>query len=277
MDTLLQPTVRFHTGRIMPALGVGTWQCTDNTDSVIAEALQLGYHLIDTSGDYGTQPGVGEGIKLSNMRRENVFVTTKVEEDDDAYEATKANLRELGLDHVDLMLIHRPPRDGVGVALWEGLLKARDEGLVNDIGVSNYAIPQLDELIDATGEKPVVNQIEWSPFGYSPEMLNYAEQQGIILQAYSPLTRGERLNEPTLEEIAGNYNKTPAQLIIRWNIQTGVVPIPKANQVPHLEENFTVFDFEITDEDMERIDGLNEHYSALGSTMSYLKETMNVM
>ncbi len=129
--------------------------------------------MIDTSGDYGTQPGVGEGIRQSGVRREDIFVVTKVEETDDAYEATRRNLDQLGMDHVDLMLIHRPPKSGAGIDLWRGLIRARDEDLVTDIGVSNYSEALIEELVGATGEVPVVNQLEWSPFGHSANMYRY--------------------------------------------------------------------------------------------------------
>jgi diketogulonate reductase-like aldo/keto reductase len=181
----------------MPVLGLGTWQLRHDTAGTVAEALRLGYRLIDTSGDYGTQPGVGEGIALSDVGRDEIFLTTKVEETDDAYDATVRDLRELGLEWADLMLIHRPPRRGAGRELWEGLIRARDDGLTRDIGVSNYTIEQMDELIRTTGEMPAVNQIEWSPFGWSAEMLSWCRERGIVIQAYSPLTRGRRSCPPT--------------------------------------------------------------------------------
>lgn len=258
-------TVALHTGNTMPVMGLGTWQLTHDTADTVAYALELGHPLIDTSSDYGTQPGIGEGIKKSKLVRESIYIVTKVEETDDAYERTKSNLRELDLKYVDLMLIHRPPPTGAGEALWEGLIQAKDEGLIRDIGVSNYPIPLIDRLIDFSDEIPVVNQIEWSPFGHSEEMLKYCKEKGIIIQAYSPLTRGERLNDPTLMEVAKKYDKSPAQILIRWNLQFGTVPLPKANQKHHLEENLAVFDFEIRDEDMKMLSSLNKEYSSLGS------------
>jgi 2,5-diketo-D-gluconate reductase A len=154
-----------HTGNRMPVLGLGTWQLTDDTPGTVENALRLGYRLIDTSGDYGTQPGIGEGIRRSGIERSGFYLVTKVEETDDSYEATVKNLAELGLDQADLMLIHRPPSSGPGEALWRGLIRAKEDGLTRDIGVSNYSIKQIEALIEATGKVPVVNQIEWSPFG----------------------------------------------------------------------------------------------------------------
>jgi 2,5-diketo-D-gluconate reductase A len=265
-----QSTLPLHTGRAMPVIGLGTWQLTRDTAGTVEEALRLGYRMIDTSGDYGTQAGVGEGMRRSGLDRDEIFVVTKVEEDDDAYEATVADLGELRLDFADLMLIHRPPRRGVGVKLWEGLIRAREDGLTIDMGVSNYSIDQLEELIDATDEVPAVNQIEWSPFGWSPEMLGYCRAREIVIQAYSPLTRGKRLNDETLLAIAGEYGKTPAQVLLRWNVQLRVVPLPKANRREHLVENLDIFDFELADAHMEALSALNEHWSSLGASLQYV-------
>lgn len=260
-----QSTIPLHTENRMPILGLGTWQLTHDTASTVAYALELGYCQIDTSSDYGTQPGIGEAIRNSNIDRKHIYVVTKVEETDDAYERTKANLKELNLEYVDLMLIHRPPPTGAGEDLWEGLIRAKKEGLVRDIGVGNYSTELIDKLIEAGGEVPTVNQIEWSPFGHSRDMMKYCAEKKIIIQAYSPLTRTKRLDDDTLAQVAARYNKSPAQILIRWNVQLGTNPIPKANQKKHLEENISVFDFEISDEDMKTLNDLNEGYSSLGS------------
>lgn len=266
-------TVSLHTGNMMPVFGLGTWQLTIDTAGTVAYALELGYRLIDTSSDYETQPGIGEAIKKSNIDRKEIYITTKVEETDDAYGRTKSNLEELDLDYVDLMLIHRPPPTGAGEELWDGLIKAKKEGLIKDIGVSNYSIELMDRLIEASNEVPTVNQIEWSPFGYSEQILRYCNEKKIIIQAYSPLTRTQRLDDKTLVELASKYGKSPAQILIRWNLQLGTVPIPKANQKRHLEENIDVFDFEmkdkpsrfaISEDDMNVLNNLNEEYSSLG-------------
>ena len=253
----------------MPVMGLGTWQLTIDTADTIAYALELGYPLIDTSSDYGTQPEIGEAIKKSKLVRESIYIVTKVEEYDDAYERTKSNLKELDLDYVDLMLIHRPPPEGAGEALWEGLIAAKDDGLTRDIGVSNYPAKLIQRLIEFSGEIPVVNQIEWSPFGYSDVMQEYCNERGIVIQAYSPLTRAKRLDDPTLKEIATKYGKSPAQILIRWNLQRGTCPIPKANQKEHLQEDIAVFDFAIQEEDERLLNSLNETYSSLG-TLPYV-------
>ncbi len=262
-EAALQQTLALNSGNQIPVLGIGTWQLR-NTADTIKTAIELGYPMIDTSGDYGTQPGIAEGLKRSGVARGDIYIVTKVEETDDAYEATKKNLRELQLDYADLMLIHRPPPSGAGIELWQGLIRAKKEGLAKDIGVSNYSTALIDDLIRATDEVPAVNQIEWSPFGYSLQMLEYTRKKGMVIQAYSPLTRTKLLDDGTLEEIASKYGKTPAQILIRWNLELGTVPIPKANQRKHLEENIDVFDFEIEDADMQKLSGLNENYSSLG-------------
>lgn len=256
--------IELRTGNRIPVMGLGTWQLTHDTQGTVQEALRLGYSMVDTSGDYGTQPGIGEGIKRSGVKRDGFYLITKVEENDDAYETTKENLRELGLDYADLVLIHRPPEYGAGEDLWHGLMKTKEDGLTMDIGVSNYPIEYIEALV-AIGEVPAVNQIEWSPFGYSAEMLDYCNENDIVIQAYSPLTRGSRLHDRALEEIAHKYGKTPAQILIRWNLQIGTVPLPKANQKQHLAENIDVFDFEISDSDMATLWRFNEEYSSLGS------------
>lgn len=267
--SLAQSTVPLRTGNQMPVLGLGTWQLTHETAATVARALQLGYRMIDTSGDYGTQPGIGEALRRRSAGRDDVYLVTKVEETDDAYEATREDLAELGLEYADLMLIHRPPETGAGQELWEGLIRAKRDGLTKDIGVSNYSIEQIRELAQATGEMPAVNQIEWSPFGHSKRMLDFCRENHILIQAYSPLTRTRRLGEKALADIARRHGKTPAQLLIRWNLQLGTVALPKANRIEHLEENLDVFDFEISDREMTTLNGLNEHFSSLG-TLPYV-------
>ena len=262
-------TIKLASGNAIPVLGLGTWMLTNDTAGTVQKALEIGYRQIDTSSDYGTQPGVGEGIRRSGVPRDEIYLVTKVEENDDAYERTKSNLDELGLDYADLMLIHRPPSDSAGEHLWAGLIRARNEGLTRDIGVSNYRVDEIKLLYDGSGERPAVNQIEWTPFGWSPEMLDFCNTQHIVVQAYSPLTRGDRLDDETLHEIAANYDKTPAQVLLRWSLQHGNVPIPKANKAEHLAENIDVFDFELAEGDMTRLDELNERASSLGRRVAY--------
>jgi diketogulonate reductase-like aldo/keto reductase len=258
-----ESTRRLRTGREMPVLGLGTWMLTSHTRDLVANALRLGYRMIDTSGDYHTQPGIGVALNELAPPRDEIYITSKVETDQDAYLSTCRNLEELGLEYLDLVLIHEAPEQGVGEDLWRGLIRARDEGKARDIGVCSYKIAQLQELIDITGEVPAVHQLEWSPFGHSLDMLNFCDAHGIQLQAYSPLTRGKRLADERLAKIAAKYEKSPAQLILRWDLQHGVIPIPKAARAEHQQANLEIFDFDIDAIDMSTLDGLNEQFSAL--------------
>ena len=266
-----QSTIELRSGSKMPVMGLGTWQLTgDDAVSSAAYALEIGYRMIDTSSDYRNHEQIGRAIRDSLIPRQDIYLVTKVEEDDNSYEAVKEYLGQLGMNYADLILIHRPPSRDVGTDLWKGLVQAKQEGLTRDIGISNYSIDQIEELIKSTGVTPVVNQIEWSPFGFSKEMLRYCRSKDIIIQAYSPLTRQGRLDEGPIVELAEKYGKTPAQIMIRWDLQHKVVPIVKATSREHLEENIDVFDFSIGNDDIARLDDLNEHYSSLGRKPLYV-------
>jgi len=247
----------------MPLIGLGTRDLTVRTVETLCNALELGFRMIDTAADYHTQRGIGDAIRACGFERDAIFITTKVEPDEDNYSATRKHLAQMRLDHVDLVLLREPPGHGVGEMAWQGLRRAKREGLARDIGVCNYSIDCIEELVYRTGEMPAVNQVEWSPFGHSPRMLDFCRENEILIQAWSPLTRATRLNDDKVGAMAARYGKTPAQLLIRWNLQMGVVPIPKANHVQHQRENLHVFDFEILPQDMTRLNALNEHYSAM--------------
>jgi 2,5-diketo-D-gluconate reductase A len=267
-----QSKIELKGGNKMPVMGLGTWQLRgEDCLRSISTALELGYRMIDTASDYHNHTEVGRAINSSRVPRNGIYLVTKIEEYDDAYQATEQYLEELGQEYTNLMLIHRPPESGVGVDLWQGLIDAKQAGLARDIGVSNYSIEQIQELFDATGELPAVNQIEWSPFGHDMEMLKFCREQGIQIQAYSPLTRQERLHDDTIEKLAQKYGKTPAQIMIRWNIEHKVVPIVKATSRQHLKENIDIFDFELGNDDVKQMDNFNEHYSSLGSRLQYVE------
>jgi 2,5-diketo-D-gluconate reductase A len=266
-----ESTVDLRGGAKMPVIGMGSWMLTSHTAEVVQHGFELGYRMVDTSADYHTQSGVGRALLRSDVPRDAVFISTKVEETEDGYDATVKNLKELRLAYADLVLIHRAPKTSVGEKIWRGLMRARDEGLTRSIGVCSYKIAQIQALADQTGEMPAVHQIEWSPFGHSLDMLNFCRSQEIVVQAYSPLTRGQRLKDERLAEIALKYGKTPAQVILRWNLQHGVVPIPKAYREDHQRQNLAVFDFELDATDMAILDGFNERFSALGE-LEYLEQ-----
>jgi diketogulonate reductase-like aldo/keto reductase len=255
-------TLPLRTGRKIPILGLGTWEL-DNPAKAVEQALQLHYPMIDTSGNYGTQPGIAEGITASGVDRSQLYIVTKIENDENAYEAMQQNLQELRMDYVDLALIHWPPSNSSGEKLWHDLIRAQQAGLTKDIGVSNYNERQIEDLIRDSGEVPVVNQIEWSPFAFDQGMLDFARKNRVILQAYSPLTRANRLDDEQLAEMAAEYDKTSTQLLIRWNLQLGVIPVVKATSRKHQEENLDVFDFEISDADMKTLNSMSEAYSAI--------------
>lgn len=261
----VRASVTLSTGTEMPALGLGTW-LLDGPGAAdgVRHALELGYRLVDTAVDYGSQPQIGEALRSGPVDRDEVFLTSKVEEDEDSHAGTRQRIDEIGVDRLDLCLLHRPPPDGDGEELWRGLIEAKSEGLTREIGVSNYSSDQIDSLVEATGEVPVVNQIEWSPFGFSDSMLDHARSTGVVIQSYSPLTRGERLGDPALGEIAEAQGRTPAQVLLRWNLQLGTPPVPKAASAAHREENIDVFGFELGQAEMRRLSQLNEHYSSLG-------------
>jgi 2,5-diketo-D-gluconate reductase A len=264
-----ESTTQLHTGSKMPVIGYGTWGIQGSVKDATEAAISAGYHMIDTSGDYGSQPGIGAALEDSSVLRSSIYLVTKVEETDNAYQATVKNLAELSVEYVDLLLIHRPPKEGIGENLWRDLIRTREEDKTRDIGVSNYSEQQIQTLADLTGVLPVVNQIEWSPFGWSRQMADFCLENNIIIQSYSPLTHGKRLDDGQLLQIGLTYNKTPSQVLIRWNMQHGWVPIVKAENPAHIEENIDVFDFELTDEDMDVLDQINENFSALGDRPVY--------
>ncbi len=258
-------TIALRTGSQMPVIGLGSWRLDHDTTQTIEAAIKLGYRMFDTSSSYGTLSAVGLGIQNGDIDREQLYLITHINgSDESGYEATRQILEELQQDYIDLLLIRQPSDSDANIELWEDVIHARSDALTRDIGVSNYSIEQIQELIDATGETPAVNQIEWTPFGHSQEMLEFCQQEKIILQAYSPLTHNSRLDDPTIIDLAVMYQKTPAQILLRWCMQLGVVPLPKANTLAHLQENLGAFDFELSQDDMATLNGLNEEYSAHG-------------
>ncbi len=263
MALTLGSRVPLHDRNTIPVLGLGMWQAGSGkeTRKAVATALEIGYRLFDTAKLYGNERDLGTAIRESGIPREEIFVTTKLWNNDQGYEsasrAFEKSRRELGLDYVDLYLIHWPV-PGLRQESWKALLKIRDEGLARSIGVSNYTIRHLEELLPATPAPPAVNQVEFHPFLYQKELLEFCVRQKIQLEAYSPLTRGHRLNHPVIREIASRHGRTPAQILIRWSLQHGLVVIPKSIRPDRIRENAAVFDFELKPEDMKRLDSLDE-------------------
>jgi 2,5-diketo-D-gluconate reductase A len=243
----------------MPLLGFGTWQIEgDEAADATAAALDCGYRHVDTATVYGNEGEVGQGLKRSGVAREDVFLTTKCPPDlaDEAVATLRRSLDLLATDYVDLWLIHWPG-GGSQVDLWRAFVEARDDGLTRDIGVSNFDVAMIDELTAATGVPPAVNQIEWSPLLFDSTVLQAHRERGVVVEGYSAL-RGGTLTHPAITSTAERLGRTPAQVIIRWHLQHGVVVIPKSRLAERIRSNADVADFELTDADMATLDRLAE-------------------
>jgi diketogulonate reductase-like aldo/keto reductase len=242
----------------MPLLGFGTWQITGPTaTTAVRAALGAGYRHLDTATVYGNEAEVGAGLSESGVARDDVFITTKVPGGATGQEAEllQERLHKLGTDRVDLWLIHWPTAGGADVQMWQALIDAHKQGLARAIGVSNYSIEMIDELVAGTGVTPAVNQIEWSPLLFDRDVLGHHRKRGLVVEGYSAL-RGGTLDHPAIVEIAERHGKSPAQVIVRWHLQHQIVVIPKSVKRERIVENAAVADFELTPEDMERLDGL---------------------
>jgi diketogulonate reductase-like aldo/keto reductase len=242
----------------MPVLGLGTWELTGNTCyNAVKIALKLGYTHIDTAEIYGNQSEIGNAI--SNFNRNNLFITSKVWYDNlhynDVLIACEKTLEDLGIDYLDLYLIHWPNRNIPMRETFDALKELYDKGKVKSIGVSNFTIRHLKEALKISNLISV-NQVEFHPFLYQKELLFFCEKHNIKIIAYSPLARTEVFSDKTIKTIANKYNKTPAQISLRWLLQKGIVVIPKASSKKHLKENLNVFDFEVSNEDMRKIDSI---------------------
>ena len=246
-------------GNQMPIPGLGVWQVPDGPECVNAVrwALELGYRHIDTAQAYGNEESVGKGLRESRVPRDEVFVTTKFypEHRDPAAEAERS-LKRLGVDRVDLYIIHWP--QGGPIWAWPGMERALNLGLTRSIGVSNFSVSELNELMAAAHVAPVVNQVQFSPFKYRRELLESCEQRGIVLEAYSPLGTGQNLSDATVNRIAKLVGHTPAQVLLRWCVQHSLPVITKSTHRERIAENLQIFDFTLSEEDMTQLDALDE-------------------
>jgi 2,5-diketo-D-gluconate reductase A len=252
------PAVDLGGGVAMPMVGFGTWQIQGQLAYEAARhALQVGYRHIDTATIYGNQEQVGRAIADSGLDRADVFVTTKLPPGNaGCVRATMAeSLKALRTDYVDLWLVHWPPRGRNLVPLWRDFLSVRDDGLTRTVGVSNYSVRQIDDLIKATGERPAVNQIPWSPSRYDADLLAAHTKRSVVLEGYSPL-KGTRLRDRRLAEIAAKYGVTSAQVVLRWHLDIGVIVIPKSARPERIEQNFDLFSFSLTPEEVARLNRL---------------------
>ena len=244
------------TGTRIPTLGLGTWQLRGSSalDATL-HALDVGYRHIDTATAYDNEEYVGQAVARSGVRREDIFVTTKLPPSRAGREreTLEASLDALALDHVDLGLIHWPPSGGARPDVWERLLELQAEGLTRDVGVSNYSVSQIDDLQRATGRRPAVNQIEWSPPLFDPDVLEAHRSRGVQLEGYSPLLN-INLRDPRLIRIAGSHGVTPAQVVLRWHIEHQIVVIPRSSNPKRIAENADIFDFALMSSEVEILD-----------------------
>jgi 2,5-diketo-D-gluconate reductase A len=254
----------------MPRLGLGVWQAApDQTAGAVATALSAGYRHIDTAAAYRNEAGVGEGVRRSAVPRAEVFVTTKLWNDDQGFDSTlrafDGSLRRLGLDYVDLYLIHWPsPRRDRYVDSWKAMIRLREEGRARSIGVSNFAAEHLDRLIRETGATPAVNQIELHPAFQQRTLREADAARGIATEAWSPLGRGGLLTRPGLAAIGRKHGKTAAQAIIRWHLQMGLIVIPKSVTPSRIAENFDIWGFELDEADLATIAALDDPRGRMG-------------
>jgi len=242
----------------MPLLGLGTWQARGRAAvEAVRTALDVGYRHIDTATMYGNEREVGRAVADSGVPRDDVFVTTKLPQGNAGREreTLEESLAALGVDRVDLWLIHWPPGGRARPDVWERLLELQEEGLARAVGVSNYSLAQLDELVAATGRAPAVNQIEWSPSLFDPGIVDGHRDRGVQLEGYSPL-RTVNLRDPRLALIADAHGATPAQVVLRWHLEHEIVAIPKSTNPARIAENAAIFDFELTPDEVQRLDAL---------------------
>lgn len=251
-------TVTLRGGVELPLVGFGTWRLRgSHAYEAVRYALEVGYRHLDTATMYGNEAEVGRAVRDSGVPREDIIVTTKLSPADAGRErqTLAASLGALGLDYLDLWLIHAPPMRQSGLDTWREFLAVRDEGLVRAVGVSNYSLDQLDLLIGQTGEAPAVNQIPWTPARHSPPLLAGHRERDVVLEGYSPLA-GTRLDHPTLVDIARQHQVTPAQVVLRWHLEHQIPVIPKSATKERIARNFDLAGFALTDEEVARIDGL---------------------
>ena len=256
-------SVKFHDGRSAPRVGLGVWQIdNDAVGPVVESALEAGYRSIDTAAIYENEQGVGEAIARSGIDREELFIATKLWNDAHGHDSTAAafeqSLEKLGLDYVDLYLIHWPvPKVDLYVAAWETMIQLRDEGRAKSIGVCNFKINHLQRLLDETGVTPVVNQLELHPHFQQDKLRLFHAEQDIVTEAWSPLGSGRCLNDPVLVGIAHKHSRSVAQVALRWHIQLDNMVIPKSVTPSRMQENLNVFDFTLDEEDMASIAALD--------------------
>jgi 2,5-diketo-D-gluconate reductase A len=259
------PSLTLNDGNSIPQLGFGVYQIRpQETEAAVSQALEVGYRHIDTAQMYGNEKGVGAAVAASGLARDDVFITSKLNNGfhrpDDARRTFDETLTALGTDHVDLFLIHWPlptRYDGDFVSTWNTLVEFRADGRARSIGVSNFQVDHLARLAEETSVVPAVNQIEVHPYFGNEEVRAADAQAGILTEAWSPIAQGDVLDDPVVTGIADRLGRTPSQVVLRWHVQRGDIVFPKTTHVERMRENFAIFDFEITDEDVAAITALD--------------------
>jgi 2,5-diketo-D-gluconate reductase A len=245
-------------GNEMPMLGLGVWQVPNGAECVNAVrwALELGYRHIDTAQAYGNEESVGRGLRESGVARDEVFITTKFHPGHrDPTAEAEQSLKRLGVEYVDLYIVHWP--EGGPTWAWPGMERACELGYTRSIGVSNFNVAELNALLDAASVRPVVNQVQFSPFKYRRALLEACQERNVALEAYSPLGTGRHISNPTVVEMAARVGRTPAQVLLRWCIQRQTVVISKSTHRERIEENAQLFDFALSDDEMAALDALD--------------------
>ena len=258
------PTRTLPGGSQMPILGLGVWQRAEGaeTERAVEWALEAGYRLIDTATLYRNERSVGAALRRSGVPREEVFVTTKLPPPrTDAAQQLAKSLERLGLEYVDLYLVHWPLPLG-NTRVWHGLESLQESGLAREIGVSNFGAARLEKLLAGAHRAPAVNQVQFSPFRYRRRLLEYCLEQGIVLEAYSPLARGRGLHDATVVAVAERVGRTPAQVMLRWALQHGAVVIPKSSRKERITSNARILDFELGSDDMRLLDELDRTHGS---------------
>jgi methylglyoxal/glyoxal reductase len=274
LSNQMNNSTKLNNGMTMPLLGLGVYDMyKEAAEQAVEDALAIGYRLIDTASMYENEIEIGNAIKRSGTNREEIFLTTKLNNTDHGYDqALKAfddSLKKLGQDYVDLYLIHWPIKEG-RAASWKALEKLYADKRVKAIGVANYNIALLEELKSTANIVPAVNQIEFSPWLFQEDLLNYCKAAGIQVQSYSPITRGLKFSDERLVVLCNKYNRTPAQIVLNWHLQHGISTIPKSSKKERLVENFEATNFALSNEDIKIMNSFNENFRICDDPQTYL-------